>query len=434
MNLVYKLLWRKVGILSATFLSGIFLFSACNKADSTLGLNALDPTDLLNANQVDTFTLETYTIVEDSVITDNPAFSLLGSYNDPQFGSFDASFYTQLRLSGINPNFGDISTITVDSIVLGLEYAGYYGKFNQQSLEVYEITESLHIDSTYYAFSSKTINNVNLVEPGYEQFTPKPTGGTVIGSDTVDTQLRIRLRNTLAQQLINEAASTGTNFASNENFLNYFKGLKIKVNNPPQASGTGGVFYFNINDPLSKMTIYYTQNSNKKRFDFLINSECADFNHVEVDNSGKPIANVIANNAAGQKEFYAQAFKTRAVVKMKGVKNLPNNIVIHKAQILLPIQYQMGATYGIPNELSASIRINNQLSGIGVFGIYDPSYKRYTIDARNYIQALIKGEIETDELLVSPRYFITGAERVIFNGQQTINKSKPKLIVTYTEF
>ncbi len=93
MNLVNKLLWRKVGILSATFLSLFFLLSACNKADSVLGLNALDPSDLLNANQVDTFTLETYTIVEDSVITDNPAFSLLGSYNDPQFGTFDASLH-----------------------------------------------------------------------------------------------------------------------------------------------------------------------------------------------------------------------------------------------------------------------------------------------------------------------------------------------------
>ena len=162
-------LWRNGVMLSATFLSGIFLFSACNKADSTLGLNALDPSDLLNATQVDTFMLETYTVVEDSVITDNPAFSLLGSYNDPQFGTFDASFYTQLRLSGINPNFGDISTITVDSIVLGLEYAGYYGKFNQQTIEVYQLTESIDLDSTYYAFTSKTVNNVNLVEPGYEQ-------------------------------------------------------------------------------------------------------------------------------------------------------------------------------------------------------------------------------------------------------------------------
>ena len=34
----------------------------------------------------------------------------------------------------------------------------------------------------------------------------------------------------------------------------------------------------------------------------------------------------------------------------------------------------------------------------------------------------------------SPRFFINSAERVIFNGPNTINKSKPKLVVTYTEF
>lgn len=433
MNFNHSNSWRKVLKLSATFLIALFLIASCKKKDNSLGTNILDPNELLNSTQIDTFSLTTFSIEEDSVITDNPAYAVLGSYNDPKFGTFDASFYTQFRLSGTNPNFGDLLTLTVDSIILGLEYSGHYGEFSPQTVEVYEMTESINIDSTYYAFTTKTHSSTNLVEPGYEIFTPNPDGITVIGEDTVDTQLRIHLKNSLATQFINEAA-TGTNFSSNDDFLNYFKGLHVKVNNSAQASGTGGIFYFNLNDPLSKMTIYYKQDLIQKRYDFLINSECADFNHVDIDNSGKPVQNVINDTISGQSEFYAQAFKTRAAIQMPGIANISKKAIIHKAELILPIQYQTGAKYMPSDEISVSARINGILSGVGVFGFYDYSSKEYSIDIRNYVQALVAGEISTTELLLSPRFFIISAERIIFNGPNSLNKKKPKLVITYTEF
>lgn len=434
MNFSYPNSWRKVFGLSATFLMTLYILASCKKKESTLGNDILDPNSLLNSTQVDTFQLTTFTIAEDSLISDNPAYAVLGSYNDPKFGKVNASFYTQVVLSGLNPNFGDLSSITVDSLVLGLEYVDYYGELSPQTVEVYQLTEKLHIDSTYYSFQHKAHSSTNLVVPGFETFTPKPNGETIIGEDTVDAQLRIRLNNALASQLINESASGGTNYSSTENFKDYFKGLYVKVNNPIQSSGKGGVFYFNLNAPLSKMTIYYTQDGENKTFDFLINSECADFNHVDIDNTGKPVQNVINDTVSGQTEFYAQAFKSRAVVAIPGLKNLPKKAVIHKAELILPIQYQTGTKYLPSDELSVSVRINNLLSGIGVFGFYDNFTKSYTVDCRNYVQALVSGDITTTELYLSPRFFITSAERVIFNGPNTINKKKPQIVVTYTEY
>jgi hypothetical protein len=429
----YSKLWRKVLRLSATFLIAFTALTSCKKKDTSLGSNVIDQNSLLNSEQVDTFSLTTFTIVEDSAITDNPAYAVLGSYNDPKFGTVNASFYTQFRLSGVNPNFGT-DPITIDSIMLGLEYVDYYGDLSAQTVEVYQMTEDIYLDSTYYAFTTKANNGVDLVEPGFGTFTPDPDGITVIGEDTVDTQLRIRLKNSLAQTLIDEASSGGANFTTNENFVSYFKGLHVRVNNAAQSSGTGGILYFNLNDPLSKMTIYYEQSGIKKSFDFLINTSCADFNHVDINNSGKPVQTVINDTVSGQKEFYSQAFRSRAVVKIPGLKNLPKKAVIHKAQLILPIQYQTGVRYQPADELSVSILYNGSLSGIGVLGFYDYSYRQYTIDIRNYVQALVGQEITTDELILSPRYFITSAERVVFNGPSTINKMKPKLIVTYTEF
>jgi hypothetical protein len=434
MNFSYPNSWRKVFGLSATFLITLLVVVACKKKESTLGNDVLDPNSLLNSTQVDTFQLTTFTIAEDSLISDNPAYAVLGSYNDPKFGKVDASFYTQVVLSGLNPNFGDISAITVDSLVLGLEYADYYGELSPQTVEVYQLTEKIYVDSTYYSFQDKAHSSTNLVVPGYETFTPTPNGETIIGEDTVDAQLRIRLNNSLATQLINESASGGTNYSSIDNFTSYFKGLYVKVNNGTQLSGKGAVFYFNLNDPLSKMTIYYTQAGEQKTFDFLINSECADFNHVDIDNSGKPVQNVINDTISGQTEFYAQAFKSRAIVKIPGLKNLPKKCVIHKAELILPVQYQTASKYSPSDEISVSVRIDNILSGIGVFGFYDNYTKSYTVDCRDYVQALVTGQISTTELILSPRFFITSAERIIFNGPSTINKKKPQIVVTYTQY
>lgn len=434
MNFSYPNSWRKVFGLSATFLITLLVVVACKKKESTLGNDVLDPNSLLNSTQVDTFQLTTFTIAEDSLISDNPAYAVLGSYNDPKFGKVEASFYTQVVLSGLNPNFGDISAITVDSLVLGLEYADYYGELSPQTVEVYQLTEKLDVDSTYYSFQDKAHSSTNLVVPGYETFTPTPNGETIIGEDTVDAQLRIRLNNSLATQLINESASGGTNYSSIDNFTSYFKGLYVKVNNGSQLSGKGAVFYFNLNDPLSKMTIYYTQAGEQKTFDFLINSECADFNHVDIDNSGKPVQNVINDTISGQTEFYAQAFKSRAIVKIPGLKNLPKKCVIHKAELILPVQYQTASKYSPSDEISVSVRIDNILSGIGVFGFYDNYTKSYTVDCRDYVQALVTGQISTTELILSPRFFITSAERIIFNGPSTINKKKPQIVVTYTQY
>jgi hypothetical protein len=421
-------------LLSATFFIASFWILSCKKKETSMGKNILDPNDLLNSSQIDTFQLKTFSIEEDSVISDNPANAVLGAYNDPKFGTVNANFYTQFRLSGLDPDFGDISTLSIDSMVLGLEYVGYTGDFTPQTVEVYELSESINIDSTYYSFSSVPTYSTNLVQSGYEVVTPNPEGTTIIGADTVDTQMRIRLKNVFAKKFIIEANSGGTNFQSNENFLNYFKGLHVKVNNGVQPSGKGGVFYFNLNDPLSKMTIYYKQNGIPKTFDFLINSECADFNHVDINNSGTLVQNVLNDTISGQNEFYAQAFKTRAVVDLSGLNGIPSNAIIHKAQLLLPIQYQTGGKYTPSDELTVSVKVDNGLAGIGVYGLYDYINKQYFVDIRNYVQAFVSGNYNSTTLYLSPRFFITSAERVVFNGPQTINKMKPKLVITYTEF
>jgi hypothetical protein len=410
---------------------------SCKKKDSILGKDVIDPYAYLNGTTTDTFDIITTIIEEDSIITDNAANVVLGSYNDPKFGKFDASFYTQLRLAGVNPNFGDVSTIVVDSFVLALEYVGYYGDLSPQTFEVYELNEDLYLDSTYYAFTNKNTKPGNLVPVGTELMTPDPFNKAVVGVDSLLPQLRIQLNTSLATALINEATSGSATFASNEGFLSYFKGLKVKTNNGTQASGTGGILYFNINSPASKATIYFTQDGVQKTYDLLINTSCADFTHVEKDITGKPLEQLLQNESLGNIEFYAQAFNFRALVKIPGLNNLKKNQLIHRANLHLPIQFQSNYRYKPGLNISVATRIKEAVqtyTNLGVLGSYDDYTKEFSVDLKQYTQAIINKDIENTGIILSPRYFINSAERIVFNGKNTINKAKPRLVVTYTTY
>ncbi len=402
-----------------------------------LGKELIDGSSYLNGITTDTFALIPSILWEDSVVTDNAANVVLGSYVDPKFGSFDGSFYTQVRLAGVNPNFGSPSTIAVDSMVIALEYAGYYGDLSTQKFEVFALNEDLNNDSTYYAFSTKTYAPTSLVTPGKEFLTPNPLSNTVVGGDSLQAQLRISLDTNLAKQWITEATSGSNTFASNENFQNYFKGLYIRTDNPSQATGQGGVFYFNLNDPATKITIYYKQSGAKKSYDLLMNSTCADFSHVEINNTGFPSETTMNNPSQAMQEFYAQAFGIRAKLVAPGLSQFTKNHLIHRAELTLPIQYQTGYKYkpGLNISFATKKTMNSQgYINTGTLGIYTDAKKAFVADLRSYIQAVVNQDIENTGLIISPRFFINSAERIVFNGPNTINKESPALLITYTTF
>ena len=414
----------------------VVFFVSCRKKESQVGLEEINSSEYLNGI-TDTFSIVSYTIAEDSTITDNPANVVLGSYVDPEFGLVDASFFTQWRIATINPDFGDPSTIAIDSFVLSLEYAGYYGDLSAQTFEVYELDEDIYIDSTYYMFSDKNVKASNLVSANQGVISPNPNENSIVGSDTVESQLRINLDTNFARSFIEEAVSGSSSFASNEDFLTFFKGVKVKVNNPGQSVGQGAVLYFDLSDAASKATIYFTQDTIPKTYEFIINSSCADYNRVNFDASMFPVNNVVSDSTQGMTEFFAQAFKHRAVVYIPELDSLPANIIIHRADLTLPVQYQNGYRFKPGAYLSTATKINSSdtlLTALSSLGEFIDSKKHFSVDLKNYVQSVQNGDIENTGVYLSPRFFINSAERVVFNGINTSNKKKPEFIITYTKF
>jgi len=433
----YFISWRKGLTLSATFLLAFAVIVSCKKHTNTLGLGALDPNALLASGGTDTFKLITYSVVEDTTPTDNQVFALLGAFNDPKFGTTNASFYSQFHLANTVSFQGE--TVNVDSVVLSLRYRGYYGNLDPQTFEVYELTESLDVDSNYYKNTTKTTTGVNLVQAFSETQTPKPNDSVAVGGGKLPAQLRIHLDTVFGQDMMEDAITNNPSaFTSDDNFETYFKGLQVKVANPNPSSGQGAALYFNLNDKNSKITIYYhiVSDPDQTTYELAleVDGSCADFNHIENTHIQSITNSIGSSSIDAQTKYYAQSANLRGVIEFPSVNNLSKKTVIHNALLVVPIAHQTSSAFYPSTQLTIGYRTDEgDVIGFKVVA-YDDATKSYIVDVRNYLQDIVSGSAENRGIYMFPTFFSSTTERIVFNGPNTTNKEKPKLIVKYTEY
>lgn len=433
--------WRTVSKLSATFLLSIILLASCKKEDSAVGAG-INPNGLTVITK-DTFTVKTYSEVVDSITTDETSVSLLGAYNDPEFGIVDCGIATQIRLSSEGPSFGTVST--VDSVVLSFAFGSirYYGNVDDMEFEVFEITDDLvRDDQDYYAFTSVNTTGSNLVRAGYETISPKPYTDVQVGDDTLSPQIRINLEPSFGQTLIDNAAE----MASNATFTNYFKGLYIKVTDPSiLASTEGSVLYFSLEDALSKMVLYYKNDlAEEKTFTFNINSNCARFNKITYDRSGSNVQNVLDNPENGSDRFYMQSSSIRAIVEIPHILDLykDKKRIINKAMLIVPVQDFQPDVFDPTVSLFIAKVQTNLISDLTLdypsfssLVTYDEDNKEFRFLLTREIQAILNEERENTGFRIYPgSFFGSSIERIIFSGANSSSKYKTRLEITYTEY
>jgi len=432
--------WRRIISFSACFLLALTVSVSCKKNAAKFGTDALSPESILSSGGQDTFDLETYTVKEDSFPTDNQLHALLGVMHDPKMGTTDASFYTQFTISGAVTH--DPGTPVIDSVVLSLHYQGYYGQLTAQTFEVHQLTDDLDLDTEYYKDSETFESLTDLVESGSETITPNVDDSVFLADGTkMAPQLRLKLDNSFGFTLMNEAVN-GTNFDSEEAFKTWFKGLHIKSTTNP-GSGQGGIMYFDLEHADTKITVYYKMQGDTTPYSYkmFVDNDCADYNHVEVDNTGYFVQGTYDNATNGDVQFYTQAFESRGVVKFPSVKDIQYGSLIQAAVLELPISYQAGvdgqptpsgSLYYPSAVLTVIIETDDYVAT--TYAIYDQTNKRYLVDLRSYIQSIVSGESENAGIIINPLYPTGTAERIVFNGKGTSNKAKPRLVIKYTKF
>lgn len=447
--------WRKATILSACFVLAVSVLPACKKKINPYGTEVINIEDILASGGTDTFQLRTSSILLDTVSTANRVYGVLGAYNDPKFGTVNASIYTQMSINGKVSLLPGSVFGSIDSVVLSLKYDGsYYGKLDPQTFEVYQLADPMSLDSLYKRTSTVAITGPNLVESSSATQTPKPTTNLVYDSDgdgdtnTVNPELRLKLDNSFGLPFITDILAGHSAFESSDAFLssNYFKGLRINVANSNPAVGKGGTLNFNLANAQTKLTIYFKLANNpgtQQRVALVVNSACADFNHVDIHNSGHHITDVLANPLNGQTQFYAQSFYAVPKIEVPTITNISQKSVVSNAVLYLPVAYQSGSPY-YPT-LTFQVAYGN---ADGTFGLlrrtentvltanYDNNQKAYIIDLRFYFQNLVSRKVENTALYLipSPSVYTSRIDRVIFNGPASSYKTKPKLVIKYTEF
>jgi len=448
---------RKVLQLSATFFMATLIFVSCKKEITNIG-DGLEEGSL-DLQMTDTFTLETYSEQVNNLETDETAVGLLGSYIDPVFGKVDCGLVTQIRLSSITPNFGTTANLVIDSVVLSLAYTSikFYSYLDDITVEVYEITEDLNReDSNYYASKIIGTTGINLVESGFENsgyYKPEVIGQQYLADDTLGAHLRVRLDPAFGMDMVN--ASIAGNMATDGAFVNFFKGLYIKVNGTSLSSGQGTILYLVMESALSNITMYFHDNVSlvANRFVFNINSSCARYNDIKYDRTGTSVESALQNPTLASEAFYLQGSLIRAAVKIPHLMDFNYDSlgnwdpkIINKAELILPIQDFTIDGFDPSTSLFIAKMAEGDLSSFTLdYGVsssgslstvsYSQANKEFRFLITREINGMLSGQTAFNGLrLYSPSFFGSTIERIVFNGANTSFKEKPRLEITYTNY
>jgi len=432
-------------------LLAVLALAGCRKPEADLGLDLL-PGDPLGL-QVDTFAIHAFTIADSAVRTSGLTRNLVGSYLDADFGLVRTGIVTQIRLSANNVGTGQSTAeLVADSLVLALAFDGgnyAYGNLNPQVFEVYELAEDLSVDSVYESDAVPAVVDMDLVADRGGRLRPDPFTNPVLNGDTVVPQLRIRLSQDLARRFLDAFGSA--DLSDNTAFLQFFKGLYIRVNNGPQTLFQEGVLYFNLLSSASKATLYYrnvvTEPDVPRALDFLINQNCvrytvAEFDRSQALNPGLDIA--IADTITNATTTYIQALGgTRTVVQFPTLMDAAaQGRILAKAELEVPIKGTFHPYHAPPAQLfifrkdsaRADAFLPDQLNGLGAIGgNYLSSERAYRFNITRYVQAVLNGAIPNNGVQLVSGSSGVSVNRTLLAGP--LDAAQPmRLRLTFTTY
>lgn len=403
----------------------LLLFLGCKKEDE-LGVDLVNlPGDMVGMNYTDTSTVLAWSTREDSLQTSGVFLHLLGSYYDPVFGKASSSIYTQARLSTNNVSFG--TNPVGDSLVLTLQYNGYYGdSLASLRLKVYEIdpTAVFHKDSVYY--SHHTLPVTTLLFDDVVRI--NPIDSVEFGGKKVLPLLRLKLGQDLVQKFIN--ASGTTDLTNNDAFIKFFKGLYITAEEVSSVN-QGIVAYFNLKADLSRLTLYYHNASDTLTYPFNINDDCAKFSHFDHSNyqHAEPALNLQDTNGNNPRLYLQAMAGLKIRVKFPHIKDLYQNgpVAINRAELVVKVDPSDFTSSSFKPAAKLTIaRITDE--GKNAFttdflegetflgGTYDEKKQEYRFRISRYLHNILAGQYENHGLVILVSAAAIKADRTTVHG------------------
>ena len=418
------------------------LISSCTKDISPIGLELLDPIDLLSMGYTDTIQIKAYTVPDDSVYTLGLTYAQVGSMYDPIFGRTSATFYSEVFTSTTRVRFG--TNPLFDSAYLHLPYKFAYGDtLSNMTLRVYALTESI-LDSVH-SYSNRTVSYDVNNPLGEITFQPKPHDSAYYDGKKHAPVLRIPINSNFGNYIL--AADT-TSLNNPAEFVKYFKGICI-VAEPQNSPGKGSIVSCDLSTVNSYIKMYYHNSEDTTNYIFEVSTACSHFQNYDHYGYAEAIPmlkqQLEGEISLGQQFLFAQGLGgTKIKIEFPSLKTSfdPKKTVINDAQLILG-----NASVSEVFKNPASITLRNvgeagtssegetidESEGLAYFdGSYNSSSNTYRFRLTRYVQQLILGEVNNNglHLVIPSSNYYSG--RLVLNGTSS-PQSDLKLYIRYTK-
>jgi hypothetical protein len=435
--------------------------TSCNDPND-LGMELLPSTDLIEVrNIVERNSISSYTFTENPIRTDEPAKSLLGSMNDPVFGTTTIDFAAHFRLRGL-PDYG--TNTVVDSVKLHLYYRLMYGDtVTPQVFRVYELVDPVYADTSNASGVSSNYpyyQNVDLKSLASDFLLGERVYTPVVRLDSASRDTFYQLINIPIDKSLGEklASATPQQMANNDVFLEFFKGLLIESQKQTTTGGsilTLEAAYSNVFQG-SALAVYYNNDENlaKEKPDTLmyhayqISPSSARINSIEQDYTGTPFYDILNSETANDSLIYIQsAGGLRAKILIDGLESWKDsvNTAINRAELVFQIDTLATDVKKFPPPSRLFIRYINPdgLEAWPADFIFSTAYYggtlrsdyTYRFNITQHMQNIIRDQsdkIGNRGFYLSTLGINSEVNRVVLKGANS--QTGIKLIITYSKY
>lgn len=469
-----------------TLLISLFILSGCENP-SGVGLEVL-PGEEITGHFTDSISVHAFTVRDDSIQSTGFNQNVFGVFKDPVLGTTVADLALEIGMPSKMPRI--YSSAEIDSVVLVLPYGfDVYGDTlsSTYALQVRQLDENF----TYNTFSTKKwkvkdglLGNVMLNRYAYRSTDSLLVSMYVDQKDSivkVAPQLRIPLDKTFFKELFANSVDSAS-ISTAQGFRNHVKGLYLSLDTN-MSQGLGQLITFAAIDNISGVELTFRQPKDVAGDEEIEMDTIRTFFPISTynPNSGANLgmASSVDNQFSMEVEAYLEnqdghvdKVFLHAPVGLRGRISFPyidelkgQNILINKAELVLSVDESAMEAFRTPSprltlyrEDIAGRRQNipdgdalNQygtpndprsMNFINFGGWYDKNKTRYIFHLTSYIQDVLAGKINGNELFIAPvstsAQFIStepalnSGSRVILQGPAVDGGTRMKLNVYYT--
>ena len=286
MNLLDNILYSKKHITGLIIMLALFLCACDDKNEIGLPIDTVGTIDALTID----LPIKSSMVLIDSISTKNRGRILVGSYQDPDFGTVSTTAFTQLGLQAVPTStlIPDDATITNAIIQLSVNYNFGTEAISTHPLSIYPLDEAIDSARNYF-FSDQTA------------FVSEVVVDSTLFYDIADgdTLYRLDVQQAFAADLFNSIKAIDTD--ANNTIALAQKALNESVNGLAitQDETLGNVLGVETNPLNTKLSlIYSTESADSLVFDLFFTqigfeASVDSYSNISVDRTGTGLAGLV---------------------------------------------------------------------------------------------------------------------------------------------